>query len=184
MTNNVPKPLDQIPGEELEIEEIGSGRIYVAYGAGVTEQTTFASPTRFDWAELNVSPGSKTDVANLTAVDQFGIGMRLDTYGVTDQLKETIGAANSNTIFNALQQIPGGPEATMKNGSEFIRVLSPNKSSVYPPLTEYVQSMAGQTITLHTAFFKAPFATSVYSGTFAADGSITLDGVEQPAAER
>ena len=178
--NNVPKPLDQISGEELEITEIGSGRVYIGYGAGVTEATTVSSPTRFDWAELNVAPSDTTDVANLTAVDQFGIGMRLDTFNAADEHLETVGAANSDTIFNALQGIPGGPQATIKNGAEFIRVISPNKSSVYPPLTEYVKSMAGQTITLHTAFFGTPFTTSVYSGTFAADGSITLQGTTIP----
>ncbi len=187
MTNNVPKSLKEMSGGgpesnevEVEITEIGSGRVYVSYGAGVDEATTISSPTRFDWAELNVAPTNTTDVANLTAVDQFGIGMRLDTFNAADEHKETVGAANSDTIFNALQGIPGGPEATIKNGAELIRVISPNKSSVYPPLTDYVKSMAGQTITLHTAFFGSPFTTSIYSGTFAADGSITLQGTTNP----
>jgi hypothetical protein len=176
MANDVPKPLSEIPGGEIEIERLVSGRIFVAYGAGVTEATTFSSPTRFDWAELTVTPDS-ADVANLTAVDQFAIGMRLDTFNSADQHLETVGAANSNTIFAALQQIPGGPEATMRGpGGSVIRVLSPNKTEVYPDLGEYVRSLAGQAITLHTAFFHEPFTTATYSGSFGPDGTITLSG--------
>ena len=183
MTDNVPKKLSEIPGEELTIEKLVSGRIYIAYGAGVSEATTFDSPTRFDWAELTVTPSS-FDVANLTAVDQFGIGMRLDTFDGSDQHLEAVGSANSNTVFAALQNIPGGPQATVRDpDGEIIRVVSPNKTSVYPSLAPYVQSMAGKTISLHTAFFGSPFTTSTYSGTFAADGSIQLHGTTNPIAK-
>ncbi len=183
MENDVAKPLSEIPGGKLEIEKLVSGRVFVAYGAPVTEATTLSSPTRFDWAELTVTPNS-SDVANLTAVDEFSIGMRLDTYGSSDEHLESVGDANSNTIFNALQQIPGGPAATIREaGGNIIRILSPNKSSAYPPLTEYVHSMAGKSITLHTAFFGSPFTTSVYTGTFAADGTITLSGATSPLGE-
>lgn len=92
-----------------------------------------------------------------------------------------IGSANSDTVFAALQQIPGGPQATVRApGGEILRVLSPLHSTAYPDLGEYVRSMAGQTITLRTAFFGSPFTTSAYSGTFAADGSITLSGTTDP----
>ena len=183
MANDVPKPLSEIAGEKIEIEKLVSGRIFIAYGASVTEATTLSSPTRFDWAELTVTPNS-SDVANLTAVDEFSIGMRLDTFNGSDEHLETVGDANSNTIFNALQQIPGGPEATVRDsGGNVIRILSPNKSSAYPPLTEYVHSMAGKSIALHTAFFGSPFTTSVYTGTFAADGSIKLEGATNPLNE-
>lgn len=179
--NDEPQLLSAIPDQTLTINKIVSGRVYISYGAGVKEGVTFDSPTRFDWVELNVHP-SNSDVANLTAVDQFGIGMRLDTYNAAETHLEGLGAANSNTIFAALQQIPGGPQATVRNGSEIVRVLSPNKSSAYPDLGEYVRSMAGQTITLHSVFFsEAEKVSSVYSGTFAADGSITLDGQTKPA---
>lgn len=183
MADNVPRQLSEIPGEELTIEKLVSGRIYIAYGSGVTEATTFASPTRFDWAELTVTPSS-FDVANLTAVDQFGIGMRLDTFDSSDQHLEAVASANSNTVFAALQNIPGGPQATLRGADgEIVRVLSPNKTSVYPSLAPYVQSMAGKTISLHTAFFGSPFTTSTYSGTFAADGSIQLHGTTNPIAK-
>jgi hypothetical protein len=181
MTSDVPVRLSAIPGQRLTINTLVSGRIYVAYGAPVTVAVPFNSPTRFDWGELTVTPGS-ADVANLTAVDQFGIGMRLDTLDGGGTVLETVGSANSATVFDALQQIPGGPQATVRDDSgAILRVLSPLHSTAYPDLGGYVRSLSGQRITLRTAFFGAPFATSEYSGTFAADGSIALAGTTNPA---
>lgn len=178
--NNEPVKLSSIPGQAITINELVSGRIYISYGKGVTSSVPFTSTTRFDWAELTVIPSS-SDVANLTAVDQFGIGMRLATFNASGTKMETVGSANSDTIFNALQKIPGGPGATIKNSSgRIIRVLSPNKSDSYPQLGQYVKSMAGRKITLNTAFYGDPFTTSQYSGTFASDGSITLNGQTNP----
>jgi hypothetical protein len=181
--NDVPAPLGK--GVALTINQLISGRIYISYADGVTVGVPFTSPTRFDWAELTVHKtpseevAAKSDVANLTAVDQFAIGMRLDTYGPSDEPLEWLGDANSNTIFQALQQIPGGPQATVRDtDGSVVRVLSPNKApSAYPDLGDYVRSMSGKTITLHTPFFNEEVrTTSQYSGTFAADGSITLSG--------
>lgn len=180
VANNVPIKLSEIPGQTLAIEKLISGRVYVSYGAGVENSVPFTSQTRFDWAELTVTPAA-SDVANLTAVDQVGIGMRLDTFGAGEKHLETVSAANSNTIFNALQQIPGGPQATVRNAEgQIVRVLSPTHTNAYPNLGEYVRSMAGKTITLHTAFYGSPFTNTLYTGTFAADGSITLTGTTNP----
>jgi hypothetical protein len=175
--NDHPRALSEIPGQEVTINKLISGRVYISYGAPVQEGVTVQSPTRFDWAELTVTPVPE-DAANLTAVNQFAIGMRLTTLGAGGEALESVGSTYANTIFDALQQIPGGPESTVRaaNG-EILRVLSPdNPGSAYPPLTEYVHSMAGQTIALHTAFFGTPFTTSEYSGEFQPDGSITLTG--------
>lgn len=179
--NNEPTLLGE-SGLTLTINQLINGRIYVSYGTGVHEGVPFDSPIRFDWGELTVTPAS-SDVANLTAVDQFGIGMRLDTYDESSEHLETVSSANSETVFQALQQIPGGSEATVRNGGNIIRVLSPLHSDAYPDLGDYVRSMSGSTITLHTAFFSTPFVTSEYSGTFAADGSITLSGTSDPAGQ-
>jgi hypothetical protein len=179
--NDQPRALSTIPGQEATIERLLSGRVYVSYGAPVQEGVTLSSPTRFDWAELTVTPASE-DVANLTAVNQFAIGMRLTTLGAGGEPIESLGSTYANTIFDALQGIPGGPESTVRaaNG-EILRVLSPdNVGSVYPPLTEYVDSMAGQAITLHSPFFKAgERTTSEYHGTFGAEGAITLEGTKR-----
>jgi hypothetical protein len=177
-----PKALSEIPGGKVTIETLDSGRVYVSYGAPVTEGVPFNSPTRFDWAELTVTPAS-TDVANLTAVDQFAIGMRLTTFGAAGEAIESVGSTYANTMFGALQQVPGGPAATVRNANgEIVRVLSPLHSLAYPLLSEYVHSMAGQRITLHTPFFGEPFVTSEYSGIFGADGSINLTGTMNAGA--
>jgi hypothetical protein len=181
--NDRPRALSEIPGQEVTINRLISGRVYVSYGAAVHEGVTVQSPTRFDWAELTVTPVPE-DAANLTAVNQFGIGMRLTTLGAGGEALESVGSTYANTIFGALQGIPGGPESTVRaaNG-EILRVLSPdNVGSAFPPLTEYVHSMAGQTIILHTAFFGTPFTTSEYSGEFQPGGSITLNGTMNEGA--
>lgn len=183
VTEDEPVKLSEVPSGSMTIDQLISGRVYVSYGAGVEEGVPFNSPTRFDWAEMTVTPVAE-DVANLTAVDQFAIGMRLDTLNGSGDVLETVGAANSDTIFAALQGIPGGPQATVRDGNgDILRVLSPLHSSAYPDLGDYVRSMAGETIALRTAFFGTPFTTTHYSGTFAADGSIVLSGITNPPGE-
>lgn len=191
MEYNVPKTLQQLEEEgrnPLDIQELNAGRVYISYGAGVDQNALpFASTsTRFDWVELNVTP-NPADQINLTAVEQVGIGMRIETFGPSSQLLGELGSANSDTIFAALQQIPGGPQATIRNaGGEILRVLSPQKLPAvvpgvsYPSLAPYMQSMAGKTITLRTA---RGGVASHYSGAFAADGSIILSGSTDPAGE-
>lgn len=179
IVNNSPVPLNTIPGNSVTVNKLVSGRLYIAYGAGVTTSVPFDSPTRFDWAEFTVTPNS-SDVANLTAVDQFGIGMRLNTFNASGDSLEELGSANSDTVFNALQTIPGGDSATVRSGGNIVRVLSPNHTSAYPLLDQYVQSMSGRQISLHTAFYGTPFTTSSYSGTFQSDGSIVLNGSTNP----
>jgi hypothetical protein len=183
---DVPQKLSEIPGGKMTIEKLVSGRVYISYGKGVEEGVTEESPVRFDWAELTVTP-APADVANLTAVDQFAIGMRMQTLNGSGETLETLGEANSDTVFGALQKIPGGPQATVRNAQgEILRVLSPVHSAAYPPLTEYVRSLAGQTLTLHTGLFQNPFGVSEYKAEIAPDGSITLRGTyesEAPLAE-
>ena len=180
MANDVPVPLSSIPAQTVTINKLVSGRIYISYGAGVGVSVPFNSPTRFDWAELTVTPSS-SDVANLTAVDQFGIGMRLQTFNSGGTQLGEVGSANSDTVFDAMQDIPGGPAATLKDSSgNILRVLSPNQTQAYPELDQYVKSMSGKKVSLDTAFYGTPFTTSSYSGTFQSDGSIVLTGSSNP----
>ncbi len=182
-SNNSPQLLSSIAGGEVTINRLVSGRVYISFEEGVPQSVPFDSDVRFDWAELTVSP-SAFDVANLTAVDQFAIGMNLQTLNATNGKLEEVGSANSNTIFSALQAIPGGPQATVRDPQgNILRVLSPNKSPVYPLLGQYVKSMASQQIRLRTAFYGSPFTTSDYSGVFEADGSIRLVGTTNPAMQ-
>ena len=182
-TNNEPRALSSITDNKLTIEKLIAGRILVALGdSGVTEPIAFNSQTRFDWIELTLTPAA-ADVANLTAVEQVGIGMRLNTFGAGDEPMGELASANSETIFSALQEIPGGPESTIRDGEgNILRVLSPLQSSAYPDLGDYVRSMAGKTIHLHSTFSgpgAGEFTTSAYSGTFAANGSILLSGTTE-----
>ena len=180
MSNNVPKTLSEMGGE-LTINKLISGRVYVSYGSPVNALALpFSSGPRFDWAELTVTPVPE-DKANLTAVDQFAIGMRMETLNGSGEVQETLGEANSDTMFAALQQIPGGAQATVRDSSGILRILSPLQTNAYPDLGEYVRSMAGQTITLHTAYYGSPFTVTEYSGTFAPDGSIPLHGTTNPS---
>ncbi|HWH18919.1 MAG TPA: beta-1,3-glucanase family protein [Solirubrobacterales bacterium] len=198
-TEDVPVALSSIPNGEITINKIIGGRVYIEYGRPLRveekgihpapdETIEFHSHTRFDWAELTVNrpePGqtpeevkaeeeaAEADVANLTAVDQFAIGMRLTTFAEGGNQLESIGSTYADDVVAALQKVPGGPESTIYNGAEFIRVLSPLHSTAYPLLTEYVHSMAGQTITLHSIF---DGIKGKYSGTFQPDGSIEISG--------
>lgn len=188
---DVPKSLQELEEaghNPLDVQELVSGRVYISYGSGVDQNALpFASTTtRFDWVELNVNP-NPADQINLTAVEQVGIGMRIETFGPSSQLLGELGSANSDTIFAALQKIPGGPQATIRNSSgEVLRVLSPLKlpavipGAGYPPLTPYMQSLAGNSIVLRTA---RGGVASHYTGSFAADGSVTLSGSTAPAGE-
>jgi hypothetical protein len=183
VSNDVPVKLSEIPDQTLTVNQLVSGRLYVAYGQGVDQSVSWDSPTRFHWVEFTVTPSS-TDVANLTAVDQFGIAMRLDTLNRSGQLLETLSTANANRVFRALRSIPGGKGATVKGSDgRILRVLSPIHADTYPLLGRYVRGMAGQTVALRTAFFGTPFTTSSYSGTFRADGSITLRGSTDPDSQ-
>ena len=185
-----PKPLNEVP-DPLEINSLNSGRIYFSYDTPIHESELgelFVSPTRFDWVELTVEgTGGNAGSANLTAIEQFGIGTRLETLNAGDGVVEELGSANSDTVFEALQGIPGGPAATVRDGAgDIVRVLAPKitpsypaYADVYPDLGDYVRSMAGKSITLHSSFsgpVSGYFASSLYTGTFAADGSITLNG--------
>jgi hypothetical protein len=189
-TKNVPVALSSIPNGELTVSKLISGRVYIEYGRPLREAETglvlqpeetidFQQPTRFDWAELTVheagteAEAAKSDVANLTAVDQFAIGMHLSTFGGAGQELETIGSTYADDVFAALQKVPGGPESTIRNGAEIIRVLSPLHSTAYPLLTQYVHSMVGQEITLHSIF---DGLIGEYSGKFEEDGSIEISG--------
>src|SRR5207342_2662055 len=54
MVNDEPKKLSEVPNP-LTVNKLVSGRVYIAYGAGVQVGVPFDSPTRFDWAELTVT---------------------------------------------------------------------------------------------------------------------------------
>jgi hypothetical protein len=163
----------QTGNPEFQLQSLIGGRIYLSYGAPVTNAEPPTAPTRYDKVELTW--GTPTPAANLTAVDFFAIPFNLQALdGSTSLGTRTMPYADG--LFSALQAV-GTPSATVTGGGDVVRVLSPQLApAAYGSMQAYVSSMAGQSVTLQGAFFGSPFTTYDYTGTFAADGSITLNG--------
>lgn len=179
LPNNTPVQLSSLTNSSFTLGDITAGRLYVAYGSqGVDINTTTMSPIRNDKIEFT-NPG----VADLTAVDFFGIPMGLQTLDSGGNVLETLGfRCFTSTLAPALQALPGGQASTILTAANtFSKVLSPSLSDAYPLMTAYVQAMSGQTITVNSTFDGRPDAglpavTTNMTGTFQADGSITLSG--------
>src|SRR3954452_11259820 len=73
LTNDAPKRLSDIAGRDFRLGSLPGGRIFFSYDDPVTAAEPPRSKTRYDKVELSI-PG----VANLTAVDFFGIPFRLE----------------------------------------------------------------------------------------------------------
>lgn len=174
LANDTPKRLSDIPGGRFTLSSISAGRIFISYARPVTSAEPPLAPVRYDKVELTY-PG----VANLTSVDFFSIPFALEAF---DPQGGKIGSlafgARTDTIKAALLKIPGAASARVKTSQgQFARILSPQLSQdSYPSFDDDIRSMAGKAVTIRGAFFGTPYQTFVYSGTFAADGSITLTG--------
>ena len=167
---------------------VSSGRVWVSLGKPL-DTTSFPSPdvsdVRFDVVELTY-PG----VANLTAVDMFGIPMDIETFDssgrlvaakrwqcrtdvVTQSMRAAVAAAGGD--FNKIVRRDA-------NGN-FLRLVSPNivsgaHPSGYPRFDAYVSSLRGQQLTIRGHAMGQDY---LYTGSFAPDpadpggpGSITL----------
>ncbi len=173
LPNDTPKQLSQIANSTFSLGAISAGRLYVSYGAPVNNAEPPTAGARYDKIEFT-NPG----VANLTAVDFFGIPMDMQAL---DSSNNVVGQAltyrcHTSTILPQLQVV--GPGAEVQSGNQFVRFLSPQlaPSSSYASMNLYIQSMVGKTITVQDNFFGTPFQNIKYSGTFQPDGSITLNG--------
>lgn len=179
LPNNTPVTLQSLGDSTFELNAITAGRLYVAYGTqGVDINTTTSTPIRNDKVEFT-NPG----VANLTAVDYFGIPMDLQTLDSGGNVLETLAyRCYTNTVAGALQALPGGAASVINTSANtFSKVMSPLLSNTWPLMTGYVQSMSGQQITVDAQFDgdpnrNMPAQTADMTGTFGADGSITLTG--------
>src|SRR6266511_719317 len=174
LTNDTPKRLSDIAGGTFELSSISAGRMFFSYDDPVGAAEPPRAETRYDKVELTY-PG----VANLTAVDFFGIPFRLEALDGQDRSLGALGFdATTATIQDELLGIDGAGSAlvTTRDGG-FARILSPQLSlDSYPSFRPDIEAMAGQTVTLRGAFFGTPYQEFVYSGTFAGDGSIELGG--------
>ncbi len=174
LPEDVPKRLSQLRSNSFEVENI-QGRIYFSYMNPVTFNEPPKSRTRYDKVEITY-PG----VANLTAVDFFGIPFKMEAL---NRQGKSVGSLafkkGTKTIKKELLKIRGAKGALVKTSrGNFARILSPQLSQrSYPSMSRYVRSVAGQKVTISGKFFGSPPASFNYSGEFAADGSITLDGL-------
>ena len=172
---NTSVQLSNVVNSSFSLGNIASGRLFFSFNNAVPANVGMDSPIRNDKIEFT-NPGK----ANLTSVDYFGIPIDMETLDSGNNVLETLAfrchTATVNPQLTAVQSAAGG--ATIDDGAGGIaRILAPQIiASSYPAMDGYLQSMAGQTITVNSAFFGTPYTTTNYSGTFAADGSITLTG--------
>jgi hypothetical protein len=179
LADDVGTRLSAIQGKRFTLSQLNGGRIFFSYGSPVTNAEPPESRTRYDKVELTY-PG----VANLTAVDFFGIPFKLQTRSASgERLGGLSYHADTDTIKRALLAIPGARGALVKTSSGgFARILSPQLSpSSYPSFRRYIDSMAGKRLRVRGAFFGAPAQTFDYSGVFAGAATTTLSGTTTPA---
>ena len=175
LPEETPKALSEIHNSSFSLGAF-SGRMYVSYGQPYVEhEDGLEAPFRYDKIELT-TPG----VADVTAVDFFGIPFDVEALSAGGT---PVGSALSYrcytaTILSKLRQL--APSAEVDSGGQFLRFRAPKFAwSSYPSMEPYVKSMAGQTIEVEDIYTNAEHPPNVnisYSGTFEADGSITLNG--------
>lgn len=175
MTADTPVSLSTLKNNSFLLGDITAGRLFVSYGQGVGPAEPMDYPVRNDKIEFT-NPG----VVNLTSVDFYGIPIDVQTLDSNANVLESLAfRCHTDTILPKLQAIAGvtGAQINTATGS-FSRFLSPQISppASYPQMTGYLASMAGRTITVNSTFFGNPLQTTNYTGTFGADGSITLNG--------
>jgi hypothetical protein len=179
LPNQVGVKLSKLKRSRFTVKSI-SGRIYFSYGAPVGDAEPPSWPTRYDKVELTY-PG----VANLTAVDFFGIPFKLQALRGSGK---SVGAlswnAPTDTVVNAMLKIPGAKGAVVKDSAgEFVRILSPELSpDNYPSMAPYIASLKGARLSEHGAFFGDPFQRFDYSGVFGGARRTTLTGNLTPMA--
>jgi glycosyl hydrolase family 64 (putative beta-1,3-glucanase) len=178
LSNDVGTKLSSLKGSQFALSNLSGGRIYFSYGSPVTNAEPPGSSVRYDKVELTY-PG----VANLTAVDFFGIPFKLQTRAASGKALGTLAwKAPTDTVKKALLAIPGARQALVKTRSGgFARILSPQLSpSSYPSFKKYVGSLKGKLLTVRGDFFGNPFQSFAYSGLFGGAGTTTLQGTITP----
>ena len=177
LVDGVGAKLSTVRGSQFRLGSF-SGRIFFSYRAPVSSAEPPHWPTRYDKVELTY-PG----VANLTAVDFFGIPFKLQARGAGGKPLGTLTwNAPTSTVERALLAIPGGRRALVKTrAGGFARILSPQLSPTsYPSLARYIGSVSRRHLTVRGSFFGNPFQTFDYAGTFGGAGTTTLSGTIRP----
>ena len=167
---------------------LSSGRVW--YRSASSRYHAYAESGHFRYARFDVVELTYPGVANLTAVDMFGIPMDIEAFDSTGRL---VGSKKWGCYTDKIQQsvqaklaASGGDyNKTVRrdaNGN-FLRLVSPNivsgaHPSGYPRFDSYVSGLRGQQLTIRG---RAMGQDYLYRGAFAADpndpggpGSITL----------
>src|SRR5207248_7202436 len=123
---HVPVRLSAIAGREFSLGGLAGARLFFSFGSPVTAAEPPRSRTRYDKVELSY-PG----VANLTAVDFFGIPFKLQTLNSRGGALGQLGyRAPTNTVVRSLLAIRGARRALISaRRGEFVRFLSPQRST-------------------------------------------------------
>jgi hypothetical protein len=145
---------------------IPKARIYFSYGDNSMPKSAILNPIdpnvkniRYDWVELTYT-GDPADCANLTAVNQLGIPMMLETFCNSTKV-QNVGYKNSfNTLRDNLWSL--NPKAFIgENDKTFIRVVSPNNGNdthakswaEVSDFKSYLNSLAGKTFELKGLYY-------------------------------
>ena len=154
-TELVADPQSLSSRNSFTVASIRSGRVFVSLGEPLPpegEPSPDTSPIRYDTVELTY-PG----VANLTAVDMFGIPLDLEVF---DADGRPMGAKRwgcytdvvRDTLSDSLTAAGGDPSRTVRTDrtGRFLRLVSPNivsglHPSGYPRFDTYLASVAGAT---------------------------------------
>lgn len=155
-TDLVAAPQTLAQRDSFTLPSIRSGRVFVSLGrplAAQGEPSPDTSMIRYDTVELTY-PG----VANLTAVDMFGIPLDLEVF---DSHGELVGAKRWDCYTDVVQEslatsltTAGGDFSKIRrtdSDGNFLRVVSPNivsglHPSGYPTFEDYLASLAGVTL--------------------------------------
>lgn len=198
---NTPTRLSRIPGRAFVVPTpYTSGNIYVGFGRGIVQATpnrtpraaTLPDPDKstvpFGFAEFTAPAQNGADV---TAVDQFGIPLRIEINRKNGRRVGTRGfVCDGNSTRKLLRAIPGSRKAEKKHRGRFLRMISPSKLGIpgtprqaYPSLQRYINSLVGKQLTIRTG---AAFGADVtFTGAVERVGgrtSITLTEVNGKAA--
>lgn len=162
--------------DRFTVAGIRSGRVFVSLGEplpAVGEPSPDTSPVRYDTVELTY-PG----VANLTAVDMFGIPLDLEVFDTDGQL---VGAkrwrCTTDVVTAALAQsvtAAGGDFARTQrtdSAGQFLRLVSPNivsgpHPSGYPTFERYLASLSEVPLTIRGTALGRDYH---YTGAFTPD---------------
>lgn len=192
---------NSLPIYALQVNNLESGRFSFSYNTPGSQgpvaivngaSPTASAPYRYDKMEMTYLSANQGGGGNLTAIDFFGIPLRVDVthwgqsqidplqtktfYASTPTLINTFNAL-SGTMGKAFQNVSGTQFIPGSNLSSFARILSPNTLAAangsngspapYPSFQAYLTSLVGQSFPINGA----QQGGYNYTATVASDGA-------------